>query len=402
MINILLLVGVILALGYIVGRGTHALKITGVVGYIIVGVILGSSIFGIVNVLGISEEAFSTLWGITTDFTLALIAFIIGSQLTLRLMRNLGKPILAMIFGESFGAFFLVLLGVYLITQNLPLALLLASLAPASAPAGTVAVLHEYRAKGPLTDAILAVIGWDDALAIVIFVVAISIIKAMLGGGISLFSAVAYPIVEIFGGLALGAAIGGALAFAVKKVRERESILVISFAAILIGAGVAEFLGFSLILTCMAIGIVLINILPTMGGTSRGLIENIMPPIYVIFFALAGMQLRFDLLITMGLLGLIYIVCRTAGLIGGASISAKAARAPTIFQKYLGFGILSQAGVAIGLAALAGSMLAGYPGGVDLGLKAITLIMATTIVFEIIGPIGARFAIIRAREARRK
>ena len=150
MINILLLIGILMALGYALGRFTHALKITGVVGYIIAGVVLGP-VLGIVDILGISEEAFSTFWSVATDFTLALVAFIVGSQLTFRLMRNLGKPILAMIFGESFGAFFLVLLGTYLITQNLPLAWLLASLAPASAPAGTVAVIHEYRARGPLT-----------------------------------------------------------------------------------------------------------------------------------------------------------------------------------------------------------------------------------------------------------
>jgi len=401
MINILLLIGILMALGYALGRCTHALKITGVVGYIIAGAVLGP-VLGIVDMLGISEEAFSTFWGVATDFTLALVAFIVGSQLTFRLMRNLGKPILAMIFGESFGAFFLVLLGAYLITQNLPLALLLASMAPASAPAGTVAVIHEYRARGPLTNAILAVVGWDDALAIVIFVVAINVVKIMLGGEISFSSVIADPMMEIFGALVVGAAIGGALAFAIKKVKESESILVISFAAILIGAGIAEFLGFSLILTCMAIGIVLINILPTMGKTSRKLIERVMPPIYVIFFALAGMQLRFNLLISMGLLGLTYTVCRAAGLIGGASISAKASGAPTIFQKYLGFGILSQAGVAVGLAALVCSMLAGYPGGADLGLKTLTMVMATTIVFQIIGPIGVKFALSKAGEIRRR
>lgn len=394
--NVLLLVGIILAFGAIIGKITHKLKLTGVVGYIIAGVILGylTKTFGY---FGASETTISTIWEITTKATLALIAFIIGGHLAIHIFRKLGKPIIAMIFGESFGAFFVVLIGAYVVSGDLALSLLLASLAPASAPAGTMAVLQEYRARGPLTDAILATVGWDDALTVLIFAGTMSGVKISLGGELTLLSLIT-PLKEIFGAILLGLALGGVLLFLSKRIRERETLLIASLAAVFIGAGLADAVGFSLILTCMVLGMTIINLMPALGRTSVNLIESFMPPIYVFFFALAGTQLRFDLLLSMGALGMAYIVGRSLGLIGGATLGARLSGAPKILQKYLGFGILSQAGVAIGLAALAGSEL----GGAQIAATAITLVMATTVVFEIIGPIGARYAITKAGEARRE
>jgi Kef-type K+ transport system membrane component KefB len=168
------------------------------------------------------------------------------------------------------------------------------------------------------------------------------------------------------------------------------------------GAGLAELLDLSLILTCMAIGIAMVNLSPATGGASRGLVEGIMPPIYIVFFILAGMQFEFGLLYLAGILAVIYIVCRVAGKVLGISLTAKFSGAPTTFRKYLGFGMISQAGVAIGLAALLTTELAGLPEGAILATLGITVILATTIVFEIIGPIGVRYAIFKAGEARRK
>jgi len=394
--NLLFLMGVLLALGAIVGKITHALKLTGVVGYLIVGMVLGpiTKSFGY---FGVSESTLFTLWEITTKTTLALVAFIIGGHLRIKMFKQLGRSIIAIIFGESFGAFFLVLVLAYLVSGNLALSLLLASLAPASAPAGTVAVLHEYRARGPLTNALLAVVGWDDALAILIFACALSAIKISLGGALTIFS-VMEPLREIIGALILGTALAVALLFLTRRIQDRESLLVVSLTCIFIGAGLAEGVGFSLILTCMVLGMLSINLAPSFARTSLKMIENLMPPVYIVFFALAGTQLRFDLLATMGLLGVTYIVGRALGLISGASISARLSGASPVLQRYLGFGILSQAGVAIGLAALAASELVGTP----VATQSLTLIMATTVVFEIIGPIGVRYALTKAGEAREK
>lgn len=398
MLNVFLLIGLILALGFAIGRVTHHIKITGIVGYIIAGVILGPAILDVPHVVGIGGEAFSTIWDVVTFSTLALVGFIIGTHLTSRSLGEFTKPIIAVIFGECIGAFLLVFMGVFIYTQDLATALLFASLAPASAPAGAVATLHECHARGPLTNAIYAVVGWDDALAIIIFAITLGVVGASLGGAISLSGMVMYPVREILGGLALGATLGTVMTLLMKKIKERESILITSLAIIFICAGLAVSFEFSLILTCMVVGIFFVNLSPH-DFRPRKLIEYIMPPVYILFFTLAGMSLDFDLLLTMGLLGVVYILCRAVGLIGGTSLAARASGGPPIFQKYLGFGILSQAGVAIGLAALAGSRIGALPGGAELASLALTMVMATTIVFEIIGPMGVRFAISKAGEA---
>ena len=189
----------------------------------------------------------------------------------------------------------------------------------------------------------------------------------------------------------------------VKKLKDREDIFIVSLAGILACTGLAQLLGLSLILACMVLGMAFINMLPRIGKTVHDLIREVMPPIYVIFFIVAGMGLRFDLLLTMGTLGIVYIICRTVGLIGGAHFSARVSGAPRVLQKYLGFGILCQAGVAIGLATLAAAELSAFGVvGQNLGTLAITMIAATTVVFEIIGPIGVRYAISKAGEMGRE
>src|SRR6056297_1088930 len=132
MFNYLLLAGIALALGLLIGKGTYLLKITGVIGYIIAGIIIGPDVLNIVQLSAVESETI-------TNFSLGIVAFIIGGELTLRLLRRMGKSIIAIIIGESLGAFFLVLIGVYLVTGNLAEAIIFAALAPASAPAGTVA-----------------------------------------------------------------------------------------------------------------------------------------------------------------------------------------------------------------------------------------------------------------------
>jgi Kef-type K+ transport system membrane component KefB len=394
--SVLLYIGIILAVGTVLGHVTHKLKLTGVVGYIIAGVLLWPLTRSL-GYFGITESEISTMWEITTKLTLALIAFIIGAHLTIRTMRRLGKPLVAMILGESFGAFLLVFAGAYIVTGDISLSLLLAALAPASAPAGTVAVLHEYHAHGPLTDAILAVVGWDDAIAVLIFAGALGAIKLSLGGAVGALG-ILEPIREIVGAIVIGTAVGGVLLFSTKRIRNPETLFIATVTAIFLGAGLSDAVGFSLILSSMVLGMVVINIMPSMIRTPLHTLESLMPPIYVLFFALAGTQLHPELVPAMGVLGLAYVLGRSLGLIGGASISAKLTGAPAVIQKYLGLGILSQAGVAIGLAAFAGSELAPL-GGEALATQAITLIMATTVVFEIIGPIGVRYAITKAGEA---
>ena len=389
--DLLLIAGLSLLLGYFVGKGTFTLRITSIVGYIFTGILLGP----VLHVLKVPQAGADLI----VNVTLSLIGFVIGGTFTLDYLRGAGKQIWVIILGESTGAFLLVLAGVYLLTRDLPLSLILAALAPASAPAGTLAAIRDSRASGPLTKAAIAVVGLDDATSIILFVVSIAVVKVLLGGEMSVHELVLVPLREILGSAAVGAVLGWGLSLAVKRTSERGNILVLTLASLLLAGGLARVFHFSLILTSMFVGATLVNLAPAESKISFQEIEGILPPVYVAFFILAGSELRPDLLLSMGLVGVVYIVARSIGLISGASIGAWISRAPEVIVKYLGFAILSQAGVAVGLSLLVASELSAFGSqGTHYGTVAVTIISATTVFFEIVGPIGVRFAVTRAGE----
>ena len=193
---------------------------------------------------------------------MGFVAFVIGGELTLALLRKTGKSIIAIIIGESIGAFFVVFLGIYLITNDLVMAIIFAAIAPASAPAGTVAVLHEYKAKGKLTNAILAVVGFDDGLAVLIYAFAIAVVGVLLSGILSLSTIVFEPLRDIGGAILVGSGVGLIFAVVFKQLIEREEIIVVSLTAIFLTAGLSMILDVSLILSCMILGMVIINLYP--------------------------------------------------------------------------------------------------------------------------------------------
>ena len=360
--------------------------------YIITGVILGPDVLGVIQLSSNEIE-------IVTNVALGFVAFIIGGELTRSLMKKMGKSIIAIIIGESFGAFILVFLGLYFLTNNIPEAIIFAAMAPASAPAGTVAVLQEYKAKGKLTESILAVVGFDDALAILIYAFSIALVGILLSSSeFSVSNAIVTPLIEIAGALLIGFIVGGSFSFILKRLVEREEILVVSLTAIFVTAGISLFFGVSLILACMALGMMVINIYPIDNKPIFDHVKSISLPVYILFFVVAGVGLNIGLLLTIGLLGGVYVICRSFGLIGGSYLAALASKADPVIRNNLGFGILSQAGVAIGLALLVYHKLTAM-GMPELGSLVITTIAATTVVFEIIGPLLARFAIIRSGEA---
>jgi Kef-type K+ transport system membrane component KefB len=246
----------------------------------------------------------------------------------------------------------------------------------------------------------LAVVGFDDALAILIYAFSIALVGIILSAGVfSVTSAIIVPLMEIGGALLLGFIVGGAFSIILKKLVEREEILVVSLTAIFLTAGISLYFGVSLILSCMALGMMIINVYPIDNKPVFNHVKSISLPIYILFFVVAGINLHLGLLLTIGLLGSVYIVCRSIGLIGGSYLAALASKVDPIIRNNLGLGILSQAGVAIGLALLASHKLSSL-GMPELGSLLITTIAATTVVFEIIGPLSARYAIIRAGEAR--
>ncbi|MFH1778138.1 MAG: cation:proton antiporter [Candidatus Omnitrophota bacterium] len=392
--GVLFFAGLMLGCGFIGGRISNRLKFPAVVGYLIAGLLMGPSFFNILN-LELLENM-----GIFNDLALGLVAFIIGSEMRLSTLRKMGKGIVTIIFSESFGAFALVFAGVYLLTHKLYLALVFGAMAPASAPAGTAVVLQEYKAKGPLTDALYAVVGLDDGLAIMIYAFAAALAKISITGSTeSILHIIKGPIVEIVGAVILGGLFGLILGYIVRKIHSKKETLSISLAAVMICSGLSNYFHFSLILANLSLGMVFANLYLYANRRSVETINFISLPIYTIFFVIAGAHLQISLLPAMGLLGIIYIICRSLGLVGGAFFGAVVSKADPMLRKYLGLGILSQAGVAIGLAIMATrdfSMLGQT--GKDLAVLVINTIAATTIVFEIIGPITTKFAIKQAGE----
>jgi Kef-type K+ transport system membrane component KefB len=394
--NMLLIVGILIIIGIIGARLVQKIKLPSVVGWLVTGAIMGPSVFKL-----LTPTALDAL-GFLSDITLGLIGVIIGLEITMGTLQRLGKGIIPIILFESFGAFLLVFFGVYTLTRNLPLSLVFGSMAPASAPAGTVAVLKEYKARGPLTKALLVTVGADDALAIIIFVFAASFSKVLVSGkGFSLLTLLGKPFFEIALAIGIGGAIGWLLGFSLQKLRLDGVLLPISLAAILVCVGLSKNLHFSLILATVVAGAVLVNFFPRVSRRVSGNLESFVQPFYVCFFVLAGAHLDLKLLLGLGTLGAIYVLCRTAGLMGGARLGASLGKQPTVIKRYLGLGILSQAGVAVGLAYLIVKEFAALgPQGGEIATLIITTIAATTIVFEIVGPICTKIAIKKAGEMR--
>ncbi len=394
LLNYILLAGIAIGLGFLIGKGTHLMKITGVVGYIATGIVLGPDVIGVIRLTPVEIETM-------TNIALGFVAFIIGGELTFSILRKMGKSIIAIIIGESLGAFFIVFIGVYLLTNNIPLSIIFAAMAPASAPAGTVAVLQEYKAKGKLTNAILAVVGFDDGFAILIYAFSIAIVGVIYSGVFSVSNILFVPLTDIGIAILIGGMVGVVFAFIFKRLIEREEIIALSLTAIFITAGLSVLLDVSLILSCMTLGLVIINLYPQDNKPVFDHIKSVSLPIYILFFVIAGVNLHLGLLASIGAIGLVYIICRTLGLISGSYISAFISKTDSVIRNNIGLGILSQAGVAIGLSLIASNKLAeaGHP---ELGSIVVTTVAATTVVFEIIGPLSARFAIIRSGEAQIK
>ena len=386
--NIYVLVALILILGFILGRILRKIRLTEVLAYILSGIIIG-------QVLNFSApEQFNV---IITGTTLALVAYMIGLSFSFAFLKRMGKQMVIILIVQVLMTFIATWGFVYLLTRNLPLSIILGSLAPATAPAGTIAVLRDLKAKGTLTDITVALVGLDDALVIVIYSVGIMWTKILLGGEASISFSFTYPLWVIFGGLGLGGAIGIAISYFTKKIHlSSDHIFVVSIAAAILCWGLAEMIGVSAILACMALGTAVINLNVQIGSRSNELIDNIMTPIFVLFFAAIGMAMDFSLFHLIWPLVIVYCVGRSIGKITGCSIGGVLSKSEPKIKKYLGLAMLDQAGVAIGLAFLAAQALSEY----ELGGTIIALMATTTVVHGLLAPPLIQYAVKKAGEAR--
>lgn len=387
--------GLLLLCGYLCGQLARVFKLPALIGYLAAGVLLGKSGLHIFSMQQLEQLSF------IPSLSLGCIAFLIGSELQLSSLKKLGTGIIVVLLAESFMAFFLVTAAIFFFTGNLPLSLLLGSLAPATAPAGTVAVIQEYRAKGTLTKALYIIVAFDDGLAVIIFGFALAVSKAMLSATadmatISILAELWKPLHEIGLSLALGAAIGSFFSWLIRKTGDGKDKLIVLFWAVLFAVGIAERYHLSPIIVCMTIGFLFTNICErSIIIRTRSVIQQVMGLLFVLFFGIAGLHLDPTLLPDLGGIGIIYIVARSAGKLIGAWAGAATMNMSLTERRYLGLGLLSQAGVAIGLALLVTQELSHIPGAELIGLKILSVITATSIVFEIIGPIAAKYALLK-------
>jgi len=393
-LEILLLIGLVLIAGQVGANLLRLVKIPQVVGYILMGAILGESVLGWIEPGSLEE---------VTSIALGLIGFTIGSQLKFYQLRKLGRSILWVSIFEAFGAFLLVCIGVLILTGEPFKALVFGALASATAPAATVDVLQEYRCKGPLTTTLLAVVGIDDGIALVIYGFAEPFGKMLFQPeqGLTIIHSLLVPLRELGGSVLLGLVLGVVFSWSIKYFKLPGEQLSVTLAAVLIASGIAVHFHFSLILTNMVIGLSVGNLLPRRTRRLSEIVTGFTPPVYILFFALVGARLDVSLLPAMGWLGLTYLIARTVGKFGGSYLGAVIGGAPKVVKRYLGLGLFSQAGVAIGLSiAVSQDFATAGEEGIAFGNLVINTITATTFVVQMIGPSLTRMAVFKAEEAR--
>ncbi len=399
---ILLTVGLLSFAGLYTGKLMRFVRLPSIIGFMLVGVLLGPSL------LNLLDEDTSAGLGFITDIALGFVAVSIGLELSFSSLKKQGRGIPLIIFSESFIAAAVVFGGIYLLTGNLPLALIFGAIAPASAPAGTVAVIQEYRAKGSLTKALYAVVGFDDGLGIIIFGFASAFAKSILqteagGEAGSLMQQIGRPLLEVLLSIGIGTAAGSLFSLLSLRLKSSRDVFILIFSLVLIVAGLSQILHVSLILTNMVLGIFIVNVQKErIIEQLRGEIQSVLPLLFILFFVLAGANLHLAALPSLGIIGAVYLGCRAFGLMGGAALGAAVSRADSKIRKYLGMGILSQAGVAIGLALIVKSEFTALgTAGAYIGASVITTVTATSIIFEIIGPILTKIGLTKAGEIKK-
>ena len=394
-IDILAIVGILIAFSFLASKLFQYLGIPQVVGFIVAGVFLGTSFLNVIPLELSNELTF------ISEIALGLIGFDMGGHLRFSQLRKMGRSILFILLFESLGTFALVSAGIYALTQSLHTALIFGALSSATAPAATVDVLAEYDAEGPLTTSILAVVGLDDAMSLLLFSIAVAGAEAVLTGAQSLspLQIIEYPIFEIGGSILLGLAAGLLLNTIMGRMKGLHDSMAISVGFVFLAVGLSQTFGLSLILTSMVMGLTVVNRSPEHGKRIRFTIEQAGPVIYVLFFTLVGARFQLALIPTMGVLGIAYVLLRSFGKFAGAWLGGTIGGAEPAVRDNLGLALLSQAGVAIGLALDCECRFAELgPEGQALGSLVLGVITATTFIVQIIGPIGVKLAVQRAGE----
>lgn len=386
--NILFYLSIILLFGMLFGKLVGYIKLPEVTGYLIAGVLIGPSILGLVP-----ANAASSL-NVISEVALGFIAYTIGSQFDINHIKKVGKGvILITVLEASFATLFVTLSMLFIFKQTLPFSLVIGAIAAATAPAATLMVIRQYKAKGPLVDTLLPVVAMDDAVCIMIFGIATTVATTLLtNSNTSIAWSLFKPLLQIVGALVLGLLLGILISFLLKNITNHDKLLCLSCAFILLAIGICDKFNLSSLLCCMSIGATIVNILPN-PNRIFATVDNFTPPIFIVFFTLAGVELNLSVLTKVGFLGIGYVVFRVLGKISGAYLGATLSKAPKNVRKYLGLTLMPQAGVAIGLALIGETILPS-----PLGTEIRTIVLFATVIYELFGPLVTKIALKKANE----
>lgn len=388
--SLFLNLGLLMTTGLLFSLIAAHFKLPRIALYALAGLIWSPDLLG--GVVGLQPGLWSES---VTACALALVAYLIGGSVTAKQLKKLGKTILFCTFGEVVGAAVFVFVVVAFFLSGQPDALLLASalavLAASTAPAATVAVIHEYRSHGPLTTTLLGVVAMDDVVGIMMFSLFL-----VWSTGIAMTQVFTSAALEIGGALLLGAVMGWCLAFLGHRVRNPHFFLPMVLSAILLSQGLAEIGHCSPLLTAMALGFFARATFKSGGERLLAPVEYLEELVFLVFFTLAGAHFDLGVLEAGFELVVIYVIARVMGKMLGSNLAARFISAPSTVRSYLGFGVIPQAGIAIGLAL----SLLSHPVFADSGLLIVNVILASTLILELLGPFATRFALQRAGEIR--
>ena len=404
----LLSISIALCAGLLVSRFVKPLKMPAVTGYLIAGILIGPYCLGRLGVTGLGFTSMSEVKALSlfNDVALGFIAFAIGNEFRLSQLKHTGRQATVIgIFQALVAALLvdvaLIALHEFVLGDKLPLAdaITLGAIATATAPAATLMVVRQYKAKGKLTDLLLPIVALDDAVGLIVFSVSFGVAKALNLGMFDLTSILLEPILEIIASLLLGL-IMGIIFSAVEKYFKSNSkrlSLSITFVILTVALSMMEFhigtvkVGFSSLLVCMMLGTVFCNVCDfseeIMGKTDRWT-----APLFILFFVLSGAELELSVLGDLAIvgIGLAYIVTRSLGKYIGAYISAKAVHCEPLIQRYLGITLLPQAGVALGMSVTVAQTL-----GAE-GQMVRNIVLFGVLIYELVGPTLTRIALTKS------
>ena len=413
-------VAVVLLVGFIGGKVAKRFKLPEVSGYLVFGLILGPSLM---LLFGGGEGFITSIDQNTLKFiseiALAFIAFSIGSEFSISQMKKVGKKINTITMLEVIGVVIAVFFILFFIPKpepimtgyqpfssgNIAFGLILASMSAATAPAATLMVMRQYRAYGPLTKTVLPVTALDDIYGIIIFGFFISIAQILTSTtSMPVWLMITKPFIEVFGSIIIGLVLGFVLSkIVVKFDKIRDDMQVLSIIVVFLGISVSVLLnnyfsqynlGISSLLINIMIGTMIANMVKKPQGVFNSL-NDFTTPFYVVFFTLAGASLNLGIIKTsvlVSILAVAYIIARGFGKYTGARVGAKITDAEPVVQKYLGFALLPQGGVSLGLLVVVSSQMPTFYPLIS------TIIMLSILIYETTGPIFAKYAISKAGE----